>query len=518
MIFGYPVPTKKKLSRWIKPKLLNMHFFRALFYFILFFIFYGPRVHAQIILRNLSFNGVQFEARQLNDKKISSRDYLKKTTTSDTIDLPFLDDFSSTDLVWAPGRFYYSDAIYWIGFFSNQNARAFGKNGLHVKTANKGRIWEKVSGLNSETVLSASFIDRSAIGWSCGKNGWLAKTLDSGQNWIKKISPSSLPNSSLKQVKFRSGLEGLVVDSLGKIFRTGDGGENWVLGQFPGSADFSSKSVDWVNASVAVAVGDSAKTAISSDGGLTWEVQNHNVDKAKNFRKVRMFDGIFGLAVGDSGIIYRTVNAGLTWDKSISVSVGNLLDVDFSDSNKNICWAVGTEGTIMSSINMGSTWVQVNSGFEEDFLCLDLVENFRGFIGSENGRILQLLLDLTKPESSYWEKNSGVFINNTFSYKPISIGVATFDGLNNQGLPYSNQEKKYGPCDTLSSVGINLGNSSLDGVYLSFWFQQGGKVVENLPNPGDSLVVQFRGPSKNWHSAWNVNSTSKVGPTNFKFN
>ena len=472
---------------------------------------------SQVLTRSLQINSVQYDRKSNDDKKRGSRDYLQSTTGSDTIGLPFFDDFSRNDLGWVPGRHYFSKAIYWIGFFGNQHARAFGDEGLSLKTFSRGSKWERVASTNGPAkYLSASFPETNNFGWACGSNGWLATTSDTGQTWNIVTSPSTSP---LKSLSFQTNVNGLLVDSAGKIFATSDG-TNWSPANYFNSSTFRANSVAWISTSVAIAVGDSCQTGYTSNGGLTWSINSlSKADSAKSFRRVKMIDGMFGLAVGDSGMVYKTPNGGLNWYKCRSFSNGNLLDVDADpiNINHNICWAVGTEGTILYSGDAGDSWVKMRSGFQDDFLCLDMVNEFRGFIGSSNGRIMQLMMDPTRPESRWWEKNSGVFINNTFVEEPISMGVATFDGLNDLGLPYSNEINKKGPCDTLTSVNLNLKPDSASPLHLTFWYQKGGIVEQILPDSEDTLYVQYKNKQNKWIRVWAVGGDSQARIGKFKY-
>jgi len=495
---------------------------RHLIFYVFFLIYFTIDSDCQVVTRSLQINGVQFDKKISNDKMRGARDYLQSTTASDTIGLPFFDDFSSTDLSWVPNRYYFSKEIHWIGFFGNQHARAFGDEGLNLKTFSRGSKWVRVSATNGPVkYVSASFPEGNAIGWACGSNGWLAKTADTGQTWTT-ITPA--PSPKLKSLAFQTSTVGLLVDSMGKIFATRNDGVSWTQGVYTNSTTFKANSVAWISTVAAMAVGDSCQLAYTSDGGLNWAITDLSVspsnkpDSAKSFRRVKMIDGMFGLAVGDSGLVYKTLDGGLNWFKCRSSTNGNLLDVDADpiNINHNICWAVGTEGTIMYSGDAGNSWVQLRSGFQDDFLCLDMVNEFRGFIGSNNGRIMQLMIDPTRPESRWWEKNSGVFINNTFVEEPISIGVATFDGLDNLGLPYSNVTNQKGACDTLTSVGIHLvpGGSPL---HLTFWYQKGGIVEQNLPDSEDSLYVQFKNKQNEWVRVWAIGGEPFTTIGKFKY-
>ena len=119
-------------------------------------------------------------------------------------------------------------------------------------------------------------------------------------------------------------------------------------------------------------------------------------------------------------------------------------------------------------------------------------------------------------QTSYFPKDSlwldrNVFINSTFAHHPPSYGVATFDGLNEFGVPYlaGYLEGKGVPCDTLTSVPINLKNFiDQDSLYLSFFYQAQG--YGDQPESFDSLVLEFK-PDKYWNgNLWDTNYWIRV--------
>lgn len=93
------------------------------------------------------------------------------------------------------------------------------------------------------------------------------------------------------------------------------------------------------------------------------------------------------------------------------------------------------------------------------------------------------------PSSDNWiDKN--VFINNDISKYPPSMGVATFDALNDTGALYPTAASYPFIADYLTSRSINLSTyTPADSLYLSFYVQPGGRA--NSPEPGDSLVLEF---------------------------
>lgn len=113
------------------------------------------------------------------------------------------------------------------------------------------------------------------------------------------------------------------------------------------------------------------------------------------------------------------------------------------------------------------------------------------------------------PDPAIWTDND-VFINSRFARNMITVGVATFDGLNDEGNPYNNSSPTVqGGCDTLTSKYIRLltrpqsqggGQFTLaDSITLSFYYQKKG--WGDAPDTPDSLVLDFfngTGWSRQW--------------------
>ncbi len=95
-----------------------------------------------------------------------------------------------------------------------------------------------------------------------------------------------------------------------------------------------------------------------------------------------------------------------------------------------------------------------------------------------------------------------VQINGNLPLKPPTIGVATFDGLNWKGNPYSNSTSS-GNADTLTSKPFRLAYAPSDSLYLSFFYQPGGR--GNFPEFIDSLILEFYNVSDStWSWVWGV--------------
>jgi hypothetical protein len=115
------------------------------------------------------------------------------------------------------------------------------------------------------------------------------------------------------------------------------------------------------------------------------------------------------------------------------------------------------------------------------------------------------------PAYTQWLDNNA-YQNYTSGYLPPSLGVATFDGLNGYGQPYSPDDPTaIGYADVLTSKPVNLGGlTDADSIYLSFFYQPGGNGYGyNDPLIGDSLILQFyNGYTNTWDELWSVTGDS----------
>lgn len=131
------------------------------------------------------------------------------------------------------------------------------------------------------------------------------------------------------------------------------------------------------------------------------------------------------------------------------------------------------------------------------------------------------------PDQNLWA-DSLLYVNVGMAKAPMSIGVATFDGLNKQGFPYDPNytflSTQAFAADTLTSRPINLltvNSTTLqpsDSVALIFYYQKTGN--GDSPESQDSLIVDLYKPAAGtWtNSIWSLhgNSASSSNDSIFK--
>lgn len=107
---------------------------------------------------------------------------------------------------------------------------------------------------------------------------------------------------------------------------------------------------------------------------------------------------------------------------------------------------------------------------------------------------------LVFPSSQKWTDNFA-FVNRDYAINPLTVGVATLDGIDHQGNPYDNSAANtYGLADKLTSKRINLEYPPSDSIYFSFLYQPQG--LGNAPESSDSLILEFENSSGSWVRVW----------------
>ncbi len=118
-----------------------------------------------------------------------------------------------------------------------------------------------------------------------------------------------------------------------------------------------------------------------------------------------------------------------------------------------------------------------------------------------------------------WSHKESVWINNGMGKNAPTVGVATFDGLNGDGIPYSpnpNQNLDFGLTDSLLSRPIKMTEVPVferNTVFLSFFYQWGG--FGEIPDQNDFLRLEFLNTEGNWMPVLTLYSNQSQSPGEF---
>lgn len=111
------------------------------------------------------------------------------------------------------------------------------------------------------------------------------------------------------------------------------------------------------------------------------------------------------------------------------------------------------------------------------------------------------------PNSNLWTDRY-VFVNTDMADGPPTLGIATFDGLDEAGNAYDIfSPTGSGLADQLTSQAIDLaGDEPADSVYLSFFVQPAG--LCDPPEANDSLRLEFLAADSLWKRVWSITGSS----------
>ncbi len=168
--------------------------------------------------------------------------------------------------------------------------------------------------------LGVEFFD-SQRGWAVGDDMYsvdatapVYATGDGGYNWTLQQFPYAL---RLTGVAFGSTTNGVIVSSVGRVFRTTNGGTAWSE-SLPQPVTSSINGVDMTSSTAGWAAGATGKLLRTTDGGSTWSLGTSPT--SQDLAAIAL-TGTRGIAVGKFGTIVVTTD-GTTWRMPIPDTSG----------------------------------------------------------------------------------------------------------------------------------------------------------------------------------------------------
>lgn len=238
-----------------------------------------------------------------------------------------------------------------IKFRSDGSLIACGWQGTLAISTDNAITWEDMVP-TAVDLWQASIVDADTW-YMVGDKGNILKTTDGGQTLVKKNVPGDI--SLYYACYFKNANEGWVTGkTVGNIYHTVDGGDNWTLFTVPGFATTKAyHDFFFIDDLVGYVVGVGGKVTKTTDGGLTWTSLNDNISTAHSLYCNYWKSEQNGFAGSGSGLLYITTNGGVTWS---SITVGgsaNIRDIWFRDANHGVL--VKENGEIFYTSNGGNT-------------------------------------------------------------------------------------------------------------------------------------------------------------------
>ena len=209
-----------------------------------------------------------------------------------------------------------------------------------------------------ESLSSIYFID-SNIGFTCGANGTILKTVNGGEDWTAQNSGTTLP---LGYVQFANADTGFVVggiwDGDGIVLRTIDGGDTWTTS---GTCNNMITSIAILNSTKAIYTGGygcGTGVGMTTDAGENWTSVDNPSSHIWN-REVFFVNDTTGYIVGSYEKFIKTTDGGLTWSGTIDMTKGMYRGVYFTSIDTG--FVIGAAG-VNKTVDGGETWNVVLPG------------------------------------------------------------------------------------------------------------------------------------------------------------
>jgi photosystem II stability/assembly factor-like uncharacterized protein len=239
-----------------------------------------------------------------------------------------------------------------------------GLNNTLLRTIDAGVTWQNINtGFTGYHYWNIDFYNED-IGYITGGNGRVLKTVNGGLTWEELYIEE---NKSLYAIYIKDSSRVAVGGQNGRTAYTSNGGINWTLG-YAGS---NVNSISFANDTLGYAVGDGQYWYYrTTDGGISWQ---WNSKFATGEFCVKFINEDIGYEAGKGLTINKTFDGGYNWEKNIWND--NFSDVHFL--NETTGFAIS--GSLYKTTTGGLSWTRIeNAPGGNDILFLD---SLTGFIG-----------------------------------------------------------------------------------------------------------------------------------------
>ena len=369
-----------------------------------------------------------------------------------------------------------------VGYVGAANL-TWNAKGTILKSVDRGINWEIIysSEENGTGITSISFISPT-IGYAGNMSGDVMKTEDGGLTWQSTPVDSTQQTGEIVDLEFLDANIGICATLWAGIFRTHDGGKTWSPSTtlVSGVQDLAFGGTDHV-----FAAASEQRIYRSEDGGENWMLVHTGNGGFAVALGVHFFNKDHGLVTSEEGQVFVTHDGGDSWDDVIVPGQFGLMRGAWV-ADENNYWATGTPGQIYTSQDGGITWT-ADSEIDPNpsYYKIKFTQDGTGYVvgsGSTGGTILRRAKGINATKG-YQAQNTIIISPNPIigdilsgfystSWSPKKAQI--FD-LNGKLM----QQVKLNP-DNESSFAINLKDLN-EGIYTLVLISEKGEIIAGKP-------------------------------------
>lgn len=269
----------------------------------------------------------------------------------------------------------------------NNEVFAVGDYGIIIQSADNGKTWQLVNSGTKQPLHEIQFVS-DAAGYILGQDIML-KTENGGTSWFPV---SAYP---AKKMQFISDSVGFIADYDGNVYKTNNGGRQWIQIR-KGYSDYV-YSMFFLNEQKGFIVGRYNYLSMTKDGGKTWTEPDMNDFQFSWFTDIAFTDENHGYLLCEDGKVLETVDGGTSWKTGPQVSMDYGEKIVFTDLNTGYISGGWSWGNVYKTVDGGKTWNEIlptigspsGIGISKDGNTIYIVGNATGYGSSaESGHFI----------------------------------------------------------------------------------------------------------------------------------
>lgn len=318
-------------------------------------------------------------------------------------------------------------SIYNIKCLGSNICFAAQQDGEFIKTTDGGDNWIQAQPIPYGKLVSITFIN-GQTGFVCNNSGEVWKTENRGKNWIANMTLSF----NTRCMYSDSIIGCFIVGSAGNVLHTTNYGNSWRQISLEGDLNFISftdQNTGWIS-------GTGGKIYKTTNGGINWVLLQTNI--ANHLNSHYFINSNTGWFAGQNNALFKTTNSGLSFDSTM-IS-GNIQEVYFTDALKGFVirdyntisypYFCINKRFISKTTNGGLNWVDVKSesedchGWEFKYKSIKFTSPADGYAVSSTGDFL-----ITSDSGNTWWNNGSpgrIPLNNLY-FKNVNSGWVVGD-------------------------------------------------------------------------------------------